>query len=43
MITIANWISNFMVFSTALVFLVMGLFMIYLMVSTIINKEWRGK
>ena len=41
MITIANWISNFMVFSTALVFFAVGLFIIYLIVTTIINREWR--
>ena len=41
MITIANWISNFMVFSTALVFFAVGLFIIYLIVTTIIKKEWR--
>jgi len=41
MITIANWISNFMVFSTALLFFAVGLFIIYLVITTIINREWR--
>ena len=43
MITIANWISNFMVFSTALVFFAVGLFIVYLIVTTVINREWRDK
>ena len=41
MITIANWISNFMVFSTALLFFAVGVFIIYLIVTTIIIREWR--
>ena len=30
-----------MVFSTALLFFAVGVFIIYLIVTTIINREWR--
>ena len=38
MITIANWISNFMILSTAVFFFAVGVFILYVTVSTLLNK-----
>ena len=38
MITIANWISNLMIFSTAIFLLAVGIFIFYVMISTFINR-----
>ena len=38
MITIANWISNLMVFATAIFLLAMGVFIFYMIISTLFNK-----
>jgi len=38
MITIANWISNLMIVSTAIFLLAVGIFILYVIISTLFNK-----
>ncbi len=38
MITIANWISDLMVFSVSLLFIAIAMFIIYLLIITMFNK-----